>query len=79
MSKFKTFFNNFFNNNGVLKIIAFLIAFIFWFIVVGIESPEIEKEYRNIPVAVSLAGTHASESNLMLTKTINVSINVTLS
>lgn len=78
MSKFKTFFNNFFNNNGVLKIIAFLIAFIFWFIVVGIESPEIEKEYRNIPVAVSLAGTNAEESNLMLTKTINVSINVTL-
>ncbi len=78
MSNFKNFLNNFLNNNGVLKLIAFLIAFIFWFIVVGIESPEIEKEYRNIPVTVSLAGTVADENNLMLTKTINVSVNVTL-
>ncbi|MBR2327165.1 MAG: hypothetical protein IKA51_00935 [Clostridia bacterium] len=78
MSKVKEFFNSFLNNNGVLKLISFIIAFIFWFIVVGIESPEIEKEYRNIPVSISLDGTVAEENNLMLTNNINATVTVTL-
>ncbi len=78
MSKVKNFLNDFFNNNGVLKIISFLVAFAFWFIVVGLESPEISKEFRNISVSSEFNGHVAQNNNLILASPVNLNVNVTL-
>lgn len=77
MKKIKSFFTGFLNNNGVLKIISFVAAFVFWFIVVGTESPDIEREYTGIPVTTAFDAS-AQDGGLILANELNVTVNAVL-